>query len=62
QDAAGAPVLTTAHHSIVCAMESQHVSGSHTVLVGRVVAASTGNDDGALLNYNGALRQGTWAA
>ena len=62
QSAAGAPVLTTAHHSIVCAMETQHASGSHTILVGRVVAASSGNDDGALLNYNGALRQGTWAA
>lgn len=58
----GAPVLTTAHHAIVCAKETQHTAGSHTVLIGRVIAATMGEDDGALLNYNGALRQGTWAA
>jgi flavin reductase (DIM6/NTAB) family NADH-FMN oxidoreductase RutF len=62
QHETGAPVLTTAHHSIVCATESQHVSGSHTVLIGRVIAATSGADDGALLNYNGALRAGKWAA
>lgn len=62
QDQAGAPVLTTAHHAIVCASETQHVSGTHTLLIGRVIHATSGDDDGALLNYNGVLRQGTWAA
>ncbi|WP_238364652.1 flavin reductase family protein [Mesobacterium pallidum] len=61
-DLSGAPVLRTAHHALVCTAEAQHASGSHTVLIGRVIAARSGEDDGALLNYNGALRQGTWAA
>lgn len=62
QDALGTPVLTTAHHALICASDSQHHSGSHTILVGRVIGAYSGNTEGALLNYNGALRQGNWAA
>ncbi|MEQ5869067.1 flavin reductase family protein [Sagittula sp. NFXS13] len=62
QDVLGAPVLTTAHHALICTSDSQHVSGSHTILVGRVVGAHSGETEGALLNYNGELRRGTWAA
>lgn len=62
QDPLGAPVLATAHHALICASDSQHISGSHTILVGRVIGAYSGETEGALLNYNGALRQSNWAA
>ena len=57
------PILTTALHSIICTKEDLHNSGSHSVLVGRVVASHAGNpNDQALLNYDGALRKADWAA
>lgn len=51
----GAPVLETAHHTVLCAAEARFEVGSHTILVGRVVQAVAGTAAHPLLNYNGAL-------
>lgn len=58
----GAPVLTDALHSIVCATEAQHVAGTHTVLIGRVTDAAAGRGEAALVNYDGAMGAGIRAA
>lgn len=56
QGAHGAPVLATAHQSLVCAQVSTHRAGTHTVLIGRVVATTDAREDGALVNYDGAIK------
>lgn len=56
QDSHGAPVLSTAHQSLVCTQVSAHRAGTHTVLIGQVVATSDAQETGALVNYNGAIK------
>ncbi|AQZ53042.1 flavin reductase family protein [Martelella mediterranea] len=60
----GAPVLASALYSIVCASEANHVAGSHTIMIGRVVDATTNRHDGgpALINYDGAMGHSIRAA
>ena len=60
----GAPVLSNALYSILCAGEAHHVAGSHTVMIGRVVDAITNRQDGgpALINYDGRMRHSVCAA
>lgn len=55
QGAQGAPLLTTALHSLVCASAAQYEAGSHTVLIGRVIDATAGEGDAALVNFDGKL-------
>lgn len=57
QSASGAPVLATAHHSIVCTSAAQHAAGSHTVLIGRVIESFEGQGNAALVNYEGVMGQ-----
>lgn len=52
----GTPILAKAHHSIVCTPEAQYQAGSHTVLIGRVIDASQGFGNVALVNYDGCLQ------
>lgn len=58
----GAPILSTAHHSLVCARHAQYEVASHTVLIGRVIDTIAGEGDAALVNYEGALRPSVRAA
>ncbi len=58
----GAPILTTAHHSLVCTSAAQHEAGSHTVLIGRVIDAVEGRGNAALVNYEGAFGRSVCAA
>lgn len=51
----GAPVLTTALHSLVCASTAQYEAGSHTVLIGRVIDTVSGIGHSALINFEGGL-------
>ncbi|KAA2315088.1 flavin reductase [Pseudooceanicola sediminis] len=55
QSDSGAPVLTSAHHTLVCQSEAQHPAGSHTVLIGRVIDIIPGRGTAALVNYDGAM-------
>ncbi|WP_010142335.1 flavin reductase family protein [Oceanicola sp. S124] len=55
QSDSGAPVLTSAHHTLVCRSEAQHPAGSHTVLIGRVIDILPGRGGAALVNYDGAM-------
>lgn len=53
----GAPTLRDALQSLVCEPVSRHPAGSHTVLIGRVIAASEQiSCAGPLLNYDGTLQ------
>ena len=56
QDSHGAPVLVTAHQSLVCTQVSAHRAGTHTVLIGQVVATGAAQDTSALVNYDGAIK------
>lgn len=56
QDSHGAPVLPTAHQSLVCTQVSAHRAGTHTVLIGQVVATTDAQETGALVNYDGAIK------
>jgi flavin reductase (DIM6/NTAB) family NADH-FMN oxidoreductase RutF len=60
----GVPVLASALYSIVCASEANYVAGSHTIMTGRVVDATTNRHDGgsALVNYDGAMGHSIRAA
>ena len=55
KSASGAPVLKTAHHSIVCTSVAQYPAGSHTVLIGQVIESFDGKGHAALVNYEGAM-------
>lgn len=55
QGAQGTPVLTEALHSLVCTPVARHEAGTHTVLIGQVVATVAGNEGDALVNFEGAL-------
>ncbi|MEW5422274.1 flavin reductase family protein [Amorphus sp. 3PC139-8] len=57
-----APILTTAHHSVVCARHAQYEVASHTVLIGRVIETIVGQGDAALVNYEGVLGPSVRAA
>lgn len=55
QDTRRAPVLATALHSLVCTSVAQHEAGTHTILIGRVIATTAGVEGSALVNYEGAM-------
>ena len=55
QDDHGAPVLISAHQALTCTPASAQRIGTHTVLVGRVIATTGARDDSALVNYDGAI-------
>ncbi|WP_254919140.1 flavin reductase family protein [Oceanicola sp. 22II-s10i] len=58
-DENGAPVLSTAHQSLICTPFSAQAAGTHTVLIGQVVATSDARDTSALVNYDGAINATT---
>ncbi|HWX47057.1 MAG TPA: flavin reductase family protein [Roseomonas sp.] len=49
----GAPVLAGAVASFDCVLEAEHRHGSHSIFVGRVVAAQAGATDRPLLYHHG---------
>jgi flavin reductase (DIM6/NTAB) family NADH-FMN oxidoreductase RutF len=51
----GAPVLEGALQSLICAKTAGYRAGTHTILIGRVVEATTAGDGPALVNFNGSL-------
>lgn len=55
QSAHGAPVLSDCLQSLICAAAAQYEAGSHTLLVGHVIATSGGTCGAALVNFDGAL-------
>jgi len=56
QSAQGMPVLHDCLQSLICAPAAQHEAGSHTLLVGQVIAASSGTRGEALVSFDGTLR------
>lgn len=52
----GAPVLTTSHQTLVCTPVSTSIAGTHSVLIGQVIATSDASEGPALLTYDGAIR------
>ena len=57
QDSGGVPALADALQSVICRPVIRERAGSHTVLIGQVVAASQAREDGMpLINYCGTLQ------
>lgn len=52
----GAPVLTTSHQTLVCTPVSAQIAGTHTVLIGQVIATSDASEGPALMNYDGVIK------
>ncbi len=55
QDAA--PVLDAALQTLLCEPAGRHDAGTHTILIGRVAKALGSGGDGALVNFDGAMRE-----
>ncbi|MFD9741474.1 flavin reductase family protein [Umezawaea sp. NPDC059074] len=53
----GAPLLSGALAWLECEVSTVHVAGDHSLFLGRVLATSHTEDDGALLFYRGGFHQ-----
>lgn len=58
----GAPILGDCLQTLVCTPAALHEAGSHTLLVGQVIATSGGTGGEALVNFEGALHPSGKAA
>ncbi|WP_187970601.1 flavin reductase family protein [Aquibium microcysteis] len=54
---ASAPVLDGALQTLLCEPAGRHDAGTHTILIGRVIEALGFGGDGALVNFDGAMRE-----
>lgn len=60
--AQGVPVLGDCLQTLVCTPAALHEAGSHTLLVGQVIATKGGTGGAALVNFEGALQPSGKAA
>jgi flavin reductase len=58
--AGGAPLLRGSVAWLECARVATHPGGDHSILVGEVLNAATGEDDDPLVYFNGAYSSLTW--
>ena len=52
-----APALDTALQTLLCEPAGRHDAGTHTILIGRVVETLGSGGHGALVNFDGAMRE-----